>query len=75
MINLEIAKFKTYQGWWNCVVKGEPTIDTSNLVIYDLPKSEEPVKRYTIDHLWGRPHPNPAPSILDEVKIQRLYLK
>lgn len=30
-ISLEIAKFKTYQGWWNCVVKGEPTIDTSKV--------------------------------------------
>jgi len=31
LLNLEIAKFKTYQGWWNCVVKGEPTIDTSKI--------------------------------------------
>ena len=31
VINIEIAKFKTYQGWWNCVVKGEPTIDTSKV--------------------------------------------
>lgn len=31
VLNLEIAKFKTYQGWWNCVVKGEPTIDTSKI--------------------------------------------
>ena len=31
VLNLEIAKFKTYQGWWNCVVKGEPSIDTSKV--------------------------------------------
>ena len=30
-VNIDIAKFKTYQGWWNCVVKGEPTIDTSKV--------------------------------------------
>lgn len=31
VLQLDIAKFKTYQGWWNCVVKGEPTIDTSKV--------------------------------------------